>query len=199
MSAVAIACATGAAVPRASSYDAALHGSDCDVAVAFSADQLRHIDVVPLLHDLVRRMQGSAAGDPKLFLVLSELVTNALDHGLLRLDSAIKGEPEGFQQYAALRQERLAALPAGRIEVRIASMLREGRPMLSIAVKDTGRGFDHVQVLQSRPDATMPFGRGIPLVKRMCEAVEYHGCGNAVDVVFAAAASEIARANPAAR
>ena len=34
---------------------------------------------------------------------------------------------------------------------------------------------------------SLPFGRGIPLVRRLCEKVEYRGTGNEVEVLFAVA------------
>jgi anti-sigma regulatory factor (Ser/Thr protein kinase) len=152
-----------------------------------SGEQLRTVDVVPLLHDLVSRLQGSFAGNPKLFLVLAELVSNAIDHGLLKLDSSMKAQPEGFQRYLQLRQEVLAPLTGANVEVRIAAAEGGEAPKLRIQVKDTGAGFDYGRVLELPVDATLPFGRGIPLVKRLCEKVEYHGEGNEVEVLFALA------------
>ena len=152
-----------------------------------SAEQLRTVDVVPLLHDLVSRLQGSFAGNPKLFLVLAELVSNAIDHGLLKLDSSMKAQPDGFQRYLQSRQEVLSLLTGASVEVRVAAAERGEAPKLRIQVKDTGAGFDYGRVLELPADASLPFGRGIPLVKRLCEKVEYHGAGNEVEVLFALA------------
>jgi len=152
-----------------------------------SVEQLKTVDVVPLLHDLVSRLQGSFAGNPKLFLVLAELVSNAIDHGLLKLDSSMKCQPDGFQRYLQLRQEVLALLTGANVEVRIAAAEEGETPKLRIQVKDTGAGFDYRRVLELPADASLPFGRGIPLVKRLCEKLEYRGPGNEVEVVFALA------------
>ena len=149
-----------------------------------SAEQLRRVDVVPLLHDLVNRLQGSFSGNPKLFLVLAELVSNAIDHGLLKLDSAVKLEPEGFQRYLQYRQEALAKLTGASVDVRIAATDSGTTPKLKIHVRDTGAGFDYGRVLQLAPDPGAPFCRGIPLIMRLCEQVEYRGCGNEVEVLF---------------
>ena len=149
-----------------------------------SPEQLKSVDVVPLLHDLVSRLQGSFAGNPKLFLVLAELVSNAIDHGVLKLDSSVKLKPDGFQRYLHLRQELLAGLSGGNVEVHIAAATAGATPKLKIQVKDTGAGFDYGRVLELPPDATAPFGRGIPLVTRLCERVDYRDCGNEVAVVF---------------
>jgi anti-sigma regulatory factor (Ser/Thr protein kinase) len=137
-----------------------------------------------MLHDLVSRLQGSFAGSPKLFLVLAELVSNAIDHGLLRLDSSVKAEADGFQRYLQYRQEGLAALSGSSVDVRIAAAEGTGAPKLRINVKDTGAGFDYGRVLQTEPANGAPFGRGIPLVRRLCDTVHYRGRGNEVEVLF---------------
>jgi anti-sigma regulatory factor (Ser/Thr protein kinase) len=141
-----------------------------------------------MLHDLVSRLQGSFAGNPKLFLVLAELVSNAIDHGLLKLYSRVKVETDGFQRYLQLRQEVLATLTGANVEVRIAAAEGGPTPKLKIQVKDTGAGFDYGRVLELPADSTLPFGRGIPLVKRLCDKLEYRAGGNEVEVLFSLAA-----------
>jgi CheY-like chemotaxis protein len=177
--------------------DACAHAGDWHFQIRLSAEQLRSVDAVPLLHDLVSRMHGAFAGNPKLFLVLAELVSNAIDHGVLGLDSTLKLEPNGFQQYLQRRQERLSALTAASIDVRIAAVDRP-RPTLRIHVQDTGTGFDHRRVFELAHDVTSPYGRGIPLVRRVCEKVEYRGCGNEVEVLFGLHPAAVAVKEPAA-
>ena len=162
-----------------------------------SGEQLKSVDVVPLLHDLVSRLQGSFAGNPKLFLVLAELVSNAIDHGVLKLDSRVKLQPDGFQRYLQLRQEVLAGLTGANVEVRIAAAAAGTAPKLKIEVKDTGAGFDYGRVLELAPDPASPFGRGIPLVRRLCEQVEYRGAGNEVEVLFGLASPQSEDGAPA--
>jgi DNA-binding response OmpR family regulator len=159
------------------------HAGDWHFQMRLSAEQLRTVDVVPLLHDLVGHNHAAFAGNPKLFLILAELLSNAIDHGVLGLDSSIKREPDGFQRYLQQRQEKLAALTEASIEVRIAAVDCDV-PTLRIQVKDCGRGFDHEHVLELEHDFTSPYGRGIPLVRRACDGVEYRGCGNEVEVLF---------------
>jgi CheY-like chemotaxis protein/anti-sigma regulatory factor (Ser/Thr protein kinase) len=188
VSAVVITCTPGQqVVPKSAgaTQQEAHHVGAWHFHIGLSAEQLKGVDVVPFLHDLVSRMHGWCARNPKLFLVLSELVSNAMDHGVLALDSLIKLEPDGFQRYVHLRQEKLGSLASGGIDVRIAAVDHDGRPMLSIVVKDTGSGFDFRKAFEYQPKVDAPFGRGIPLLKRICEQVEYRGCGNEVEVLFA--------------
>jgi anti-sigma regulatory factor (Ser/Thr protein kinase) len=188
VSAVLITCVPGQQfLPEASTVrvNKARHAGDWHFDIGLSAEQLKTVDVVPMIHDVASRMHGWCARNPKLFLVLSELISNALEHGVLGLESLVKLEPDGFQRYIQLRQAKLAALIDGGIHVRIAGLARDGRPMLSIVVKDTGLGFDHASAMAHRAKLDAPYGRGIPLLKRVCEEVEYRGCGNEVEVLFA--------------
>lgn len=152
--------------------------------VKLSPQQMRHVDVVPLVHDLASHMLCGGARNAKLYLVLTELLSNALDHGVLALDSRMKSESDGFQHYLALRSERLAALAEGAIDVRMATIEADGKALIRMQVIDSGRGFDFRKVLDHVPEMTAPYGRGIPLVRRLCQSVEYRGSGNEVEVVF---------------
>jgi hypothetical protein len=58
------------------------------------------------VHDL--RPRGGA-----LYTVLAELYSNALEHGLMGLDSRLKCDAEGFARYYAERRERLQNLSHG--------------------------------------------------------------------------------------
>ena len=50
-----------------------------------------------------------------LFTVLAELFNNALDHGILELDSGLKRDVEGFSEYYKQRIERLEKLENGQV------------------------------------------------------------------------------------
>jgi two-component system, HptB-dependent secretion and biofilm response regulator len=188
VSAVVITCKPGdTIVPQMAGGAAAStdrHVGDWHFDLGLSVEQLKTVDIVPMVHDVASKMHGWCARNTKLFLVLSELMANALEHGVLGLESLVKLEPDGFQRYMQLRQSRLAALKEGGIHLRIAGLMRDGRPMLSIVVKDTGAGFDHVSAMAHIAKLDAPYGRGIPLLKRVCEEVEYRGCGNEVEVLF---------------
>jgi hypothetical protein len=63
------------------------------VCAHFTAAELKYLDLVPTLLGLVQKLHGAQAHSAQLFVVLSELFNNALDHGLLELDSSIKRGP----------------------------------------------------------------------------------------------------------
>jgi PAS domain S-box-containing protein len=162
------------------------------VAVSLSSVELRRVEAVPVLVDLTRTLGLANAVEARFFTVLSELFQNALDHGLLGLDSAVKSGPDGFEGFLELRSERLAALHQGEITVRLAHWQRDGGGgRLRVEVSDTGPGFDHQRHLRELagiqhdgPDR-VPSGRGIALLLTLCDEVVFNDLGNQVVVEFA--------------
>jgi CheY-like chemotaxis protein/anti-sigma regulatory factor (Ser/Thr protein kinase) len=152
--------------------------------LSYSAQELRYIDVVPAVLGLVTQVQALKEHQGALFLVLSELFNNALDHGLLGLDSITKSWIGGFEIYMQQRSERLARLTEGRVDLSFLLHQDASRAVLDISVNDSGPGFDFSQ---RTPDPAAlsdanecAFGRGIALVNSLCEQVVYSGTGNKV-------------------
>jgi CheY-like chemotaxis protein/anti-sigma regulatory factor (Ser/Thr protein kinase) len=152
--------------------------------LTYSAQELRYIDVVPGVLGLVTQVQALKEHQGGLFLVLSELFNNALDHGLLGLDSATKSWIGGFEIYMQQRIDRLAKLEHGSISLSFLLHQFESRAVLDISIQDSGPGFDFCKRLTD-PSALSEanervFGRGIALVNSLCEQVVYSGTGNKV-------------------
>ncbi len=165
--------------------------SDWRLVLRLGATDLKRLDAVPLILGAIEQFEGVRPFAGRLFLVLSELFNNALDHGLLRLSSSLKVGPEGMDVFLDERSRRLARLAAGAVEFEL--VLRqslEQSPVLHIGCADTGPGFDHeeqVRAARGEPtgeDMLKGHGRGIPLLLRVCEEVRYSGAGNRVDVTF---------------
>lgn len=150
------------------------------LGLSLSAEELKYIDAVPLLLNLVKSTACGKRYSNQIFVILSELFNNALDHGLLGLNSRIKLEEDGFARYLEMRVQGLQQLEDATIEVKIAVEELDERTMLRIAVRDTGGGFDHTRLAQVMPDLSQPFGRGIATVRRLCHKLEFRGNGNEV-------------------
>lgn len=148
----------------------------------FEALDLRNLDVVPTLTGMIERIDALKEHAGQIFIILSELVANALDHGLLRLDSTLKTSSEGFAVYAAQRQKALQVLEQGFIDVQLEVLRRDGRKMARITVRDSGPGFDWAACVQA-PDNAL-HGRGITLVRRLSHEMRYVGVGNEVVVYY---------------
>ena len=141
-----------------------------EMALRLTAPQLRQADIVPLMLHIVTQIEldGSSLSG-KLFLILSELFINALDHGLLKLDSSLKNDLQGMDRYFEERTLRLKELEQGEIKIKLQKIATAKSTCLKIVISDTGEGFN-TQSTQTTPlDTNMRrHGRGIALVESLC-------------------------------
>jgi hypothetical protein len=146
-----------------------------------SAEQLREVDLVPMLVEWGHKMGLSRESGGNFFVVMTELFINALDHGLLELPSEIKQSDDGFERYFEMRQSRLQHLDDGQIHIVVTQRAVDGEDILAIRVRDSGSGFLHQHYNSTNiASNTARSGRGIALVKKLCRFVEYIGAGNEV-------------------
>lgn len=147
-----------------------------------TARQLRELDVVPVLLNLVKQIEtADLQVSGQLFMVVSELFNNALDHGLLKLDSTLKHDPEGMERYFEERAVRLRDLTEGEISLEFERSSCAELRHLIIRVKDSGEGFDvAAQMNKESGESEFRHGRGIMLVRDICTVVEYKGNGSEV-------------------
>ncbi|KAF0100531.1 MAG: response regulator with CheY-like receiver domain and winged-helix DNA-binding domain [bacterium] len=159
------------------------HVEEWRLGLTFSASELRYIDVVPAVVGIMTQVQALKPHQGSLFLVISELFNNALDHGLLGLDSSTKNLIGGWEIYMQHRAERLAGLDNGSINLSFLVHEEEDRAVLDIDVADSGPGFDHEawrQRLESAADENRTHGRGLALVRGLCADLKFPGAGNRV-------------------
>lgn len=148
------------------------------------AASLSRVDPVPVLLSQLQELEDIKNHRQNLFLILSELFNNALDHGILHLDSKLKADPEGFTEYLEKREERLQRLSNENILISIEKINFYNTEFLRINFKDSGEGFDSFDKIEELQDNDKLSGRGIKLVKELCFHVEYKGKGNEVEVVY---------------
>jgi len=168
-------------VPRAFRPRAPMRWS---LAIELVPETLRSIDPLPLVMHLMMDLQGLQEHREQLYAVLMELFSNALDHGLLRLDSSMKQTPDGFVRYYELRKQRLAELDHGSVRLELQHNPDGQGGLLHFTVEDDGAGFDHAQVFAPLQQNVSFFGRGIPLLKSICDRLEYSGSGNHVEAIY---------------
>ena len=157
-------------------------------SLMLTESQLKYLDVVPFLLNLAGQIEGDKA-DGRLFLVLSELFNNALDHGVLKLDSTLKNQVDGMELYFAERAERLSELKNGKIMIRMDKL---SCGCVRVAMKDSGEGFDYARRLTAASGLNQQrHGRGIGLLSSLCSELSYTGSGSEV-IAYAGAAQAAA-------
>ncbi len=155
------------------------------VEMRLEAQALRVTDPRPLLTQLVMDLQGMQKHRDRLFTVLAELFSNALEHGVLGLDSALKNDSQGFAEYYEERRKKLDCLEDGWIRIALDHVPTGCSGELHITIEDSGHGFEPSNSLPGLLENTAHSGRGIALVRSLCRELVYQGRGNVAHAVYA--------------
>lgn len=111
---------------------------------------------------------------------LGEAITNAIDHGNLELDSALR---DGSSRYRELGKKRVTEKPY--CDRRVAVTARLTPEKVEYVIEDEGPGFDP----HSLPDPTRPenllkaSGRGIMLIRTFMHELHFNERGNQLTMV----------------
>jgi CheY-like chemotaxis protein/anti-sigma regulatory factor (Ser/Thr protein kinase) len=135
---------------------------------------------------LISHLQGNLrqvnfCDDTELFQIgtaLAESFNNAIDHGNLELDSALR--EEGMDVYMRVRQERASQTPYRDRRVHVTERLTPN--LVHYRVQDEGKGFN----ISTVPDPLHPdcllkaSGRGLLLLRTFMDDVTFNDAGNEV-------------------
>ncbi|GAB2182575.1 hypothetical protein DLREEDagrD3_27980 [Denitratisoma sp. agr-D3] len=159
-------------------------GGEWSLNLSIGPEEMRTVDVVPLLLGGVGQFVSTRAMGGVLFVILSELYNNALDHGVLGMDSTLKLGPDGMGIFLEERSRRLSALGHGRIDLSLSQTMGPDGPLLTITCTDSGPGFDHgrLNLVQATEDNPLPYGRGLALVASLTTGMEFNREGNQIRV-----------------
>jgi len=147
-------------------------------------ETLRDFNALPLLLHVIMEVPGLRGFSGQVYTMLAELMSNALEHGVLGLDSKMKETPAGFAAYYMSRAEKLKNFSDGSIKVTVDHQPLERGGVLMVRVEDSGKGFDYSKFADKQMVKKGYCGRGIPLIGSLCRRVEYLGQGNIVEVEF---------------
>ncbi|WP_339416613.1 MULTISPECIES: ATP-binding SpoIIE family protein phosphatase [unclassified Pseudomonas] len=174
--------------PRATGQLYADSGQACpldwSVSFEFRAETLKRYNPLPYLLQLLLEIHGLREQSGALYSVMAELYSNALEHGVLGLDSRLKRDAQGFAEYYHLRNDRLNLLTSGYVRVHVQVVPTQGGGRLSLCIEDSGAGFDVEQVLARPRDIDRLSGRGLSLVRQLSSDVRWSDGGRSVCVEF---------------
>jgi len=148
------------------------------------AGQLRWADpMAELAQELSRR--GVPEAHWSVFLAIAtELYANAVEHGVLKLDSRLKASPAGHAAYYQEKARRLARARTGLVRLMLEATESDHLRSLRLEVCDSGPGFCYREFLNQSPVRAGYHGRGIALVQALAADLCYSGCGNHVTVAY---------------
>ncbi len=163
---------------------------DWQICLDLPYGSLKYFDPMPLIGKILEECPALEARKSELATIFVELFVNALEHGVLGLDSKIKKDPAGMMQFYQIKDRALSALTTGHIQFVIQHgphpRLRRGGS-LRIQVTDSGQGFDYKAYQRKKAADTHSLalsGRGIQLIHSLAASIEYKGKGNSVEVIY---------------
>ncbi len=155
---------------------------DSSLSLCLRGKSLGKFDPIPMLLQTLLECRELVPHRSRIFTILSELYNNAVEHGVLGLNSAIKNGSEGFTQYYQQRSDGLAALTEGFVKVEF-----DHRPMpdggeIVFNFTDSGKGFNFKQM--SKKSDKKFSGRGLPLLLNLCQSIEHFDEGRHIRAIY---------------
>ncbi|MBI4969256.1 MAG: ATP-binding protein [Rhodospirillales bacterium] len=166
------------------SLEVALAGTEDGVAAALTTLTAYRRDVAQDFLDWTVQRGPRLSEDHRVILrqAMQEALANAVLHGNLGLRNLQSVSVESYADYLGLIQERLGVrLYAGRPVVLAA---RWHDRHLTLAVEDTGRGFDLARSMKAVP-ATARGGRGLAIIHGLADRVRLFNEGRRIEMEFA--------------
>jgi len=157
---------------------------DWSVSFEFRAATLKRFNPLPYLLQLLFEVHGLRAQSGALYSVLAELYSNALEHGVLGLDSSLKRDASGFARYYQQRSARLDELQDGYVRVHLQVTPKGEGGCLTVRVEDSGKGFDVVRVMERPVDDVRLSGRGVSLIRQLSHHASWSDNGRSARVEF---------------
>ncbi|SDR22221.1 Serine phosphatase RsbU, regulator of sigma subunit [Pseudomonas moorei] len=157
---------------------------DWSVSFEFRAATLKRFNPLPYLLQLLLEVHGLRTQSGALYSVLAELYSNALEHGVLGLDSSLKRDVSGFTRYYQQRNARLDELQDGFVRVHLQVTPQGEGGCLAIRVEDSGKGFDVERVLERPLDPVRLSGRGVSLIRQLGRNASWSDNGRSARVEF---------------
>lgn len=158
------------AVPPAPTFgEGALEDGEAEnFQMTLGPNSLRNPDLVPAIIGMTSEVLHMTESSRRAMAVLlTELVGNSLDYGLLAMTPRHTAPDRGA--WRAERSRRLLGLASGRIRISLQRTDWQGTPAWCLEVTDTGAGF-----LQGTP----PAQGGIERSRQRCLALRFNESGN---------------------
>jgi len=148
-------------------------------SISLEGNLIAATDIVGAFDGLMRSVDVVGDLRQKAFTVFAELISNALDHGILGLDSKLKNDFAGFAEYLELKQTRLSNMKeSDKLDMRFEYIPKTEEMAFSII--DSGKGYDYTSSSEMKDSALS--GRGMSLINKLCKQVDVEPPGNNTSV-----------------
>ncbi|NNJ25007.1 ATP-binding response regulator [Alienimonas chondri] len=155
---------------------------ECNARFVFGHDPEIVTGMVQRFEEELRGMQYlDETGLLRITLALREALVNAVDHGNLELDSALRDDRPG--EYAQMGADRRTQSPYQERQVTLTAQIVPEQ--VTFVIRDEGPGFDPSKI----PDPTDPenliraHGRGLMLIQNFMDEVRHNETGNEITLI----------------
>lgn len=146
--------------------------------IDMGAEDLKNGEPIADIIDMLGSVDALAQHKDYLYTILSELFSNALEHGILDLQSHLKDTDEGYLKYYEEREIRLENLTEASLTIDVKLQPVPAGMNVVIMIKNSGPGFDISKINKVTDDDS--YGRGISLLRSLCEDLKYVDDGRQV-------------------
>ena len=161
-----------------------IEASNWSASSTLCHNTLKRFNPVPTLVNSLMDLQGLVPFKESIFLIITELFINSLEHGLLGLDSSLKSNPDKFTDFFELKQQRLEQLADGYITLTFSHIPYKNGGKLTIQIQDSGDGFDDQSIASNLTANQQYSGRGLSLIRQICDSLEYSNGGREATATF---------------
>lgn len=152
-----------------------------NISLSLSAEDMRSSNPVNQISDILGSMPYISRHKGVLHVLLTEIYTNSLDHGILNIVSASKTDGENFDDYYKRRDVALLKLEDASIDFNFKFFVKNTNQYLEIQVQDSGKGYKKEDV-KNAGDA--PHGRGLGIIHSFSEKVSFSDDGKSLNVLY---------------
>ena len=158
--------------------------ADFSFEYVLNAASLRNTDPLPYVLQILTTVPGLSSFSSQIFMILSELYSNALEHGVLKLSSDKKSSGDGFSLYYEERERSLANLENGYVKISVKVTSDNNNRVLILYVEDSGSGFDFQSANYEISNTELLYNRGLALLNQLCSKLEFSKGGSAVTAYY---------------
>lgn len=156
-----------------------------EIEFKLTPENLKTLNPIPYFVGLFNGSVLFSENSSLLATLLSELYSNSLEHGVLKIDSAKKKSPEGMVQYYEAREKYLSSLEDGYIVMKLTNEFDAHKTgALRISIQDSGEGFNHKKTMSSLRPSQNYYGRGFSLIEQICGPIQFDKNGAKVTATY---------------
>jgi len=139
------------------------------------------------LYQIADMLGGNAELRPHksfLYTIITELYVNALEHGVLGLDSKDKFDPTAFDLYYKNKTMALQNIGDVEIKIRIVMPIKCDKVLITVTHNGVGGELNANSDKENCNSKYKLYGRGLDIVKSLCNKFEYIDNGKVVEVTY---------------